>query len=68
MSRRREGQGALVPEAFDVFVNLLATNGLARGQEVAFVAEPTIAYRYKTEGGAVGRVRAYRALGVWSGY
>jgi len=67
VSRRREGQGALVPEAFDVFVNLLATNGLARGQEIAFVAEPTMAYRYKTEGGAVGRVRAYRALGVWSG-
>ena len=57
VSRRREGQGALVPEAFDVFVNLLATNGLARGQEIAFVAEPTIAYRYKTESGAVGRVK-----------
>ncbi len=68
VSRRLQGQGALVPEVFDVFVNLLATNGLTRGQEVAFVAEPTSAYRYQTESGAVGRVRAYRALGVWSGY
>ena len=68
VSRRLQGQGALIPEVFDVFVNLLATNGLTRGQDVAFVAEATTAYRYKTEGGAIGRVRAYRALGVWSGY
>lgn len=68
VSRRLKGQGALVPEVFDVFVNLLATNGLSRGQDVAFVAEATTAYRYQTEGGAIGRVRAYRALGVWSGY
>lgn len=68
VSRRLRGQGALVPEVFDVFVNLLATNGLARGQDVAFVAEPTTAYTYQTESGAIDRVRAYRALGVWSGY
>lgn len=65
VSRRLHGQNAFVPEDFDVFVNLVATHGLSQGQEVAFVAEPTTAYRYKDKSGATGAVRAYQAIGTW---
>lgn len=65
VSRRRQGQSEFVPTEFVVFVNLLATNGLTHGQDVAFVAEPTTTYRYKDKSGATGPVRAYRATGTW---
>lgn len=65
VSRRGEGQSEFVPTQFVVFVNLLATNGLTQGQDVAFVAEPTAPYRYKDQSGATGPVRAYRATGTW---
>lgn len=66
VSRRLHGQNAFVAEDFNVFVNLVATHGLSNGQEVAFVAEPTTAYRYKDKSGATGPVRAYWAIGTWN--
>ena len=62
VSQQFRGRSEPLSDGLVVFVNVTSTEGLSKGQEVSYVAEPATPYRYRYESGATGRIRAFRAL------